>query len=93
MVGENRLIETMKNLGDQVANGIITQDQADYDVGRAIVRYGDYNAIIGGLLGMGAIAIADITTKVVIKPVSKKLINKFKNKKNSKLKVEEKEQA
>lgn len=54
---------------------------------------GKYDGIIGALLGMGIIATAGLATKVVIKPVSKKLITKFKNKKNGKLKVEEKEQA
>ena len=93
MFGVNRLIETMNTLGDQAAKGLITQDQADYNFGKAIYDYGSYNAIMGGLLGMGIIAAADITTKVFIKPVTKKLINKIKNKKNSKLKVEEKEQA
>lgn len=91
MVGENRFIKTIIDLGDQVTNGIITQDQADYDLGRAIVRYGNYNAVIGGLLGMGLVAIDYIALDVFIKPVSKKLITKFKNKKNSKLKVEKKE--
>ena len=93
MVGENRLIETMKNLNDQVVNGTITPDKADFDFGRAIVRYGDCNAIIGGLIGIGSMAVAEIAIEVFIKPTTKKLITKFKNKKNSKLKVEEKEQA
>ena len=91
MFGENRLFETMSNLDDQVAKEIITQEQGWYETGRAIARYGNHNFIMGGLLMMGAIAVADITTQVVIEPVFKKLITKFKNKKNSKLKVEEKE--
>lgn len=91
MFGENRLFETMSNLDDQVAKEIITQEQGWYETGRVITRYGNHNFIMGGLLMMGAIAVADITTQVVIEPVFKKLITKFKNKKNSKLKVEEKE--
>lgn len=91
MVGENRLIETMSNLDDQVAKGIITQEQGWYETGRAIARYGNHNAIVGTLVGMGIMVIDYIALDVFIKPVSKKLITKFKNKKNSKLKVKKKE--
>ena len=93
MFGENRLIENLNKLGEQMENGVITQDQANYDFGRAIGQYGDYNAIMGSLVGTGLFIVSYIALDNLIKPVSKKLITKFRNKKNSKLKVEEKERA
>lgn len=94
MFGENRLIETMSNLDDQVAKGIITQEEGWYETGRAMARYGNYNFNTGIIFGIGTFVIADILVlNNAIIPGCKKLITKFKNKKNSKLKVEEKERA
>ena len=93
MFGENRLFETMSNLDDQVAKEIITQEQGWYETGRAIAKYGNYNFITGGLLGIGMIVADILVLDNVVIPGCKKLITKFKIKKNSKLKVEEKEQA